>query len=132
MPDHWPIAKDEVHHVGDAVAVVVASDRYTAQDALEHIDVDYEPLDVVIDMEEAIKEDTPLVHEDLGTNTAFFWPLEVGDVDDAFEKADVVVKQRFIQQRLIPNAIEPRAVVAQPDPVNGGVVYIPRPRFPTS
>ena len=55
MPDHWPIAKDEVNHVGDAVAVVVASDRYTAQDALEHIDVDYEPLDVVIDMEEAVR-----------------------------------------------------------------------------
>ncbi len=129
-PDHWPIAKDEVHYVGDAVAVVVASDRYTAQDALEHIDVDYEPLDVVTDMEEAIKEGTPLVHEDLGTNTSFFWPLEVGDVDGAFEKADVVVKQRFIQQRLIPNAIEPRAVVAQPDPVNGGVTIYSATQVP--
>ncbi|MBA3423806.1 MAG: molybdopterin-dependent oxidoreductase [Rubrobacter sp.] len=129
-PDHWPIAKDEVHHTGDAVAVVVASDRYKAQDALEYIDVDYEPLDVVLDMEEAIKEGTPLVHEELGTNTAFFWPLEVGDVEDAFEKADVTIKQRFIQQRLIPNAIEPRAVVAQPDPVNGGVVVYSSTQVP--
>ena len=129
-PDHWPVAKDEVHHVGDAVAVVVASDRYAAQDALEHIDVDYEPLDVVTDMEEALKEDTPLVHEDLGTNAAFTWPLEVGDIDDAFSKADVVVKQRFIQQRLIPNAIEPRAVVAQPDPVNGGVIIFSATQIP--
>ena len=129
-PDHWPVAKDEVHHVGDAVAVVVASDRYTAQDALEHIDVDYEPLDVVTDMEEAVKEDTPLVHEELGTNTSFIWPLEVGDVDGAFEKADVVIKQRFIQQRLIPNAIEPRAVVAQPDPVNDGVVIYSSTQIP--
>jgi aerobic carbon-monoxide dehydrogenase large subunit len=129
-PDHWPIAKDEVHHVGDAVAVVVASDRYTAQDALEYIEVDYEPLDVVTDMEEAVKEGTPLVHEDLETNTAFFWPLEVGDVDGAFEKADVVIKQHFVQQRLIPNAIEPRAVVAQPDPVNGGVTIFSATQVP--
>ena len=129
-PDHWPIAKDEVHYVGDAVAVVVASDRYTAQDALEHIDVDYEPLDVVTDMDEAVKGGTPLVHEDLGTNAAFFWPLEVGDVEGAFESADVVIKQRFIQQRLIPNAIEPRATVAQPDPVNGGVVIYSSTQVP--
>jgi aerobic carbon-monoxide dehydrogenase large subunit len=61
-PDHWPVAKGEVNHVGDAVAVVVASDRYKAQDALEFVDVDYEPLDVVTDMEEAVKEGTPLVH----------------------------------------------------------------------
>jgi len=129
-PDHWPIAKDEVHYAGDAVAVVVASDRYTAQDALEYIDVDYEPLDVVTDMEAALKEDSPLVHEDLGTNTAFTWPLAVGDVDDAFSNADVTVKQRLIQQRLIPTAIEPRAVVAQPDPVNDGVVVYSSTQIP--
>ena len=129
-PDHWPVAKDEVNHVGDAVAVVVASDRYKAQDALEFVDVDYEPLDVVTDMEEAVKEGTPLVHEDLGTNTAFYWPLQVGEVEEAFDNADVTIKQRFIQQRLIPNAIEPRAVVAQPDPVNGGVVIYSATQVP--
>ena len=129
-PDHWPIAKDEVNHVGDAVAVVVASDRYKAQDAIEFVDVDYEPLDVVTDMEEAVKEGTPLVHEDLGTNTAFYWPLQVGEVEEAFDKADVTIKQRFIQQRLIPNAIEPRAVVAQPDPVNDGVVIYSATQIP--
>jgi aerobic carbon-monoxide dehydrogenase large subunit len=129
-PDHWPVAKGEVNHVGDAVAVVVASDRYKAQDALEFVDVDYEPLEVVTDMEEAVEEDAPLVHEELGTNTAFYWPLQVGEVEEAFEKADVTIEQRFIQQRLIPNAIEPRAVVAQPDPVNGGVVIYSATQVP--
>jgi aerobic carbon-monoxide dehydrogenase large subunit len=129
-PDHWPVARGEVNHVGDAVAVVVAGDRYKAQDALEFVDVDYEPLEVVTDMEEAVEEDAPLVHEELGTNTAFYWPLQVGEVEEAFEKADVTIEQRFIQQRLIPNAIEPRAVVAQPDPVNGGVVIYSATQVP--
>ena len=130
MPDHWPLAKGEVNFMGDAVAVVIADGRYTAQDALEFIDVDYEPLDVVVDMEEAIKDDAPLVHEDLGTNTSFVWPLEVGDVDGAFEQANVVVKERYIQQRLIPNAIEPRAVVAQPEPTSDGIVLYTATQVP--
>lgn len=130
VPDHWPIARGEVKYAGDAVAVVVATDRYKAQDALEHIDVDYEPLDVVTNMEEAMKEGSPLVHEDLGTNESFTWPLEVGDVDGAFESADVVVQQRFVQQRLIPNAIEPRAVVAHTEPASDGVVLYSSTQIP--
>ncbi len=130
MPDHWPLAKDKVNFMGDAVAIVVATDRYKAQDALEHIDVDYEPLDVVTHMEEAIKDDAPLVHEDLETNKSYVWPLEVGDIEDAFEKADVVVKERYIQQRLIPNAIEPRALVAYPEPSGGGIVLYSATQIP--
>ena len=130
MPDHWPLAKGEVNFMGDAVAVVIADGRYTAQDALEFIEVDYEPLDVVVDMEEAIKDDAPLVHEDLGTNSSYVWPLEVGDVDGAFEQADVVIKERYIQQRLIPNAIEPRAVVANPDPTNDGITLYTATQVP--
>lgn len=130
MPDHWPLARDEVNFMGDAVAVVVASDRYTAQDALEHIEVDYEPLGVVTDMEEALSEGSALVHEDLETNCSYVWPLEVGDVDDAFGKAEVTVKERYIQQRLIPNAIEPRAIVAQPEPSSDGVVLYSSTQVP--
>ena len=123
-PFQAPIVTDEVRYMGDVVAVVVATDRYKAQDALEFVEVDYEPLDVVVDMETALEEGAPLVHEDLGTNECFYMPVEVGDVDDAFEKADVVVKERYIQQRLIPNAIEPRATVAMQDPGHEGyVVY---------
>jgi carbon-monoxide dehydrogenase large subunit len=112
-PDHWPLAKDEVRYVGDGVAVVVARDRFSAADALEHIMVDYEPLDPVVDMEEALT-DRVVVHGDKGTNKSFFWQLENGDLDAAFNDAAIVVKRRFINQRLIPTAIEPRAVVVAP------------------
>jgi aerobic carbon-monoxide dehydrogenase large subunit len=119
-PDHWPLAKDEVNYAGDAVAVVVATDRYTAKDALEFIEVDYEELPAVTDLETVLDEGTPLVHEEFASNECYTWTLDEGEVDEAFEKADVVVKERYLQPRLIPNAIEPRAVVAHPDPVNGG------------
>ena len=112
-PAHWPLATDEARYVGDGVAVVVARDRFAAADALEHIAVDYEPLPAVVDMEEALT-DRVLVHGDKGTNKSFFWQLENGDLDRAFDEAAVVVKRRFINQRLIPTAIEPRAVVVAP------------------
>jgi aerobic carbon-monoxide dehydrogenase large subunit len=120
IPNHWPIARDEVNFAGEPVAVVVATDRYLAQDALEFIEVDYEPLGVVTDLEAAIADGSPLVHEDLGANAAYTWNLDTGDIDDAFNRADVVVKERYLQQRLIPNAIETRGAVANPDPINGG------------
>jgi carbon-monoxide dehydrogenase large subunit len=112
-PDHRPLAVDEVRHVGEAVAVVVARDRYAAADALEAVEVDYDPLPAVTDMEEALKDEV-LVHSDKGTNKSFLWPFDGGDYDAAKAKAEVVVKRRYIQQRLIPTAMEPRAVVVEP------------------
>ncbi|CAN5784681.1 molybdopterin-dependent oxidoreductase [soil metagenome] len=112
-PDHRPLATDEVRYVGDGVAVVVGRDRYAVADAVEHIVVDYDPLPAVVDMERALTDEV-LVHSDKGTNTAFVWPFSAGDIDDAFGSADVVVERRFIQQRLIPTAIEPRAVLVEP------------------
>ncbi|MBA2377128.1 MAG: molybdopterin-dependent oxidoreductase [Actinomycetota bacterium] len=129
-PVHQPLAKDEVKHLGDAVAVVVADDRYVAKDALEYIDVDYEELPVVTKMEDALKSDSPLVHEEFGTNECYTWPLATGDVDEAFKNAPVIVKERYIQQRLLPTAIECRAVVANPDPVNGGFTVYTATQIP--
>jgi carbon-monoxide dehydrogenase large subunit len=116
LPAHPPLAVDEVRYVGDAVAVVVARDRYAAADALEAIEVDYEPLPAVVDMETAL-EDKVLVHSELGTNRCFTWPFTGGDDYDAVKaNADVVVTRRFIQQRLLPTAMEPRSVVVAPLP----------------
>ncbi len=112
LPDHPPLAVEEVRYAGEAVAAVVARDRYAAADALEAIDVDYDPLPAVVDMEKAIKEGADLVHADKGTNRSYTWTFEAGDLDAAFRDADVVVERRFVQQRLIPTAMEPRAVVA--------------------
>jgi len=117
-PDHWPVAVDTVRYVGDAVAVVVAEDRYRAADALDHIDVDYEPLPAVVDLEEAARDET-LVHPDKGTNIAFDFHETHGDPEAAFADADVVVRRRYVQQRLIPNAMEPRSVVVEPVAATG-------------
>jgi carbon-monoxide dehydrogenase large subunit len=114
LPDYLPLAIEEVRFVGEPVAMVVARDRYAAADALEAIDVDYEPLPVVLDMEEAIKEGADLVHSDKGTNKSYTWTFGNGDIDAAFRDAPVVIERRYIQQRLIPSAMEPRAVVVSP------------------
>ncbi|WP_112471207.1 xanthine dehydrogenase family protein molybdopterin-binding subunit [Streptomyces triticisoli] len=120
LPDHPPLALDEVRHAGDPVAVVVARDRYAAADALEAIEVDYEPLPPVLDLEEALAEGAPLVHADKGTNRAYVWPLRTGeDYESVRQRADVVVRRRYLQQRLIPNAMEPRAVAVAPLAASG-------------
>ncbi|MFE2510988.1 xanthine dehydrogenase family protein molybdopterin-binding subunit [Streptomyces naganishii] len=120
LPYHPPLAVDEVRHAGDPVAVVVARDRYAAADALEAVEVDYEPLPPVLDLEAALAEDAPLVHADKGTNRAYVWPLKTGeDYESVKQRADVVVKRRYEQQRLIPNAMEPRAVVVTPLAASG-------------
>ena len=112
-PDHPPIAKDVVRYQGDAVAVVVAETRYLAEDALEHIQVDYEELPVVLDPQKSTEPGAPQLHADAPNNQAFHWVVAGGDADAAFESADIVVQERIVHQRLIPNAIEPRAAVAQ-------------------
>jgi len=112
---HYPaICTDEVRYGGDVVAVVLATERYLAADALDLIDVDYEPLPAVVDMEEALKEGSPLVHESAGTNRCYTHNMPCGDYEAAKAKADVVVSRRFINQRLIPSPMETRAVVAAP------------------
>src|SRR3954451_11691472 len=116
-PGHPSLAVEEVNHVGEAVAVIVARSKVAAQDAVELVDVDYDPLPVVLDMEEAVKGGADLVHDHVESNTSYHFVFDAGDAgpgsgtDDAFANAEVVVSRRFIQQRLIPAFMEPRAVV---------------------
>src|SRR5580700_9419940 len=110
IPAHPPMAVDEVRYVGEAVAVVVARNSYEAADAIEAIEVDYEPLPPVLDIRTALDEDSPKVHE--AGNKSFEWVFGGGDIDAAFSGAPVVVERTYRQQRLIPSAMEPRAVVA--------------------
>ena len=109
---HPPIAKDVVRYVGDAVAVVVAESRYQAEDALELINVNYQILVAVVNPEAALKQGVVQLHADAADNQAFHWVASGGDVDFAFASADVVVKDTIIQQKLIPNAVEPRSAIA--------------------
>lgn len=132
LPCAWPVtpeminpgapslAVDQVNFVGDAVAVVAARSAAEAVDALEEIDIDYEPLPPVLDLEDAVADGATLVHESIGTNTSFRWEFDSaaagsgGSVDDAVRDAEVTVKRRFLQQRLSPGFMEPRSVLVQP------------------
>jgi carbon-monoxide dehydrogenase large subunit len=111
-PPYPPIAIDTVRYVGNAVAIVVAADRYQARDAADAVDVDYEPLAVVVDAFKATLPGAPGLHDDVPDNVCFHWHVTGGDVEQAFQSADVIVKDHIINQRLIPNAMEPRAAVA--------------------
>jgi len=115
VPRHAVLATDRVYYVGHPVAVVVATDRYVAQDAVDLIDVGYDPRPAVADPEKALEDGAPAVHPEWPDNTAFTHHHEGGDTEKAFAEADVVVKQRIISQRLIPAAMETRGVVASWD-----------------
>ena len=111
-PRHTALAGDRVYFVGHPVAVIVARDLAAAQDALDTIEVEYQPLPAVIDAEKAIQKGSPLTHPELGTNVAYRWSLPGGDVDAELARADRVIKVRMLHQRLTPMAMEPRGCVA--------------------
>src|SRR5690349_20032115 len=111
--DFRAIAVDHVRHAGEAVAVVVAESAAIARDAAELVHVDYEELPVVVDAVAALRPGPPLVHDSAPDNRCFHW--EIGDkakTDAALRKAAKVVKTHLVNQRLIANAIEPRASLA--------------------
>ena len=110
---HMPLASDKARYVGDAVAAVVAETREAARRAAEAVAVDYEPLPVVVDAVKALEPGAPILHEELGTNLVFTYPVKGGDIEKAFRDAEVTVRLSLVNQRLIPNAMEPRAVVAK-------------------
>ena len=113
QPFHRPLATDKARHVGDGVAVVIAESRALAKDAAELVEVDYEPLEPVVDPEAALADGAPIVHDEFGTNRCYTWTLKTDNSDGVFADAPVTVKERYRQQRLVPNAMEPRGVLAQ-------------------
>ncbi len=113
---HPPLAIGKVRCVGDAVAAVVATDPSIAADAATLVDVDYEPLDAVANAEEATKDGAPLVHDEVTNNKGFEWEVGGGDVDQAASESEVRVSQRIVNQRLIPNSMEGRAVITDYNP----------------
>ena len=114
-PPHPPLAFETVRYTGDAVAVVLAEDPHTAVDAMEAVTVDYEILDAVVDAEKATKSGAPQLHKEAPDNVSFVWEVGGGDYDAAAKEAEVVVKHRVVNQRLVPNPMETRGVVADYD-----------------
>jgi carbon-monoxide dehydrogenase large subunit len=110
-----PLARGKVRYVGEPVVGIVAESRYQAEDALERVTIDYEPLPVVIDPEQAVLAGAPLLHEEAGTNVLVSREFKRGDVDAAFDAAPVRVGGRFRMRRKTAVAIEPRACLAEYD-----------------
>jgi carbon-monoxide dehydrogenase large subunit len=132
-PAHFPLALDKVCYVGDGVVAVLANSETESRDALDAIDVAYEPLQAITDLEVALSDKT-IIHEELGTNKSYTWNLKVeateGAVDEAFKNAAFSVSERYIQQRLIPMAMEPRAVAAVPQPFGGDITLYSATQVP--
>ncbi|MCP5043061.1 MAG: xanthine dehydrogenase family protein, partial [bacterium] len=110
LAEHHVLAAEHVRFVGAAVAAVLAEDRYAARDVREAVCVDYEPLAVAADFETALDADSPLAHPDLGSNLCFEFTLG-NETASALEESDVVIRQRMVNQRVIPNPMETRGVV---------------------
>ncbi|HXY71286.1 MAG TPA: molybdopterin cofactor-binding domain-containing protein [Actinomycetota bacterium] len=119
IPVHWPLTGDVARFQGDGVAVVIADTRAHAKDAAEAVHVDYEPLPVNLDLEAGMADGATVIHEDLGTNTVVHWSHGGAGDQGIFDSAPVVVKERYHQPRLIPNAMEPRGCLAMPIPAQG-------------
>jgi carbon-monoxide dehydrogenase large subunit len=111
----YPLARDKVRYVGEPVVAVLAENRYLAEDALDRIEIAYEPLETVIDPEMAVREDAPLLHAEAGTNVLAIREFARGDVGAEMAAAPVRVGGRFRFHRKTPVAIENRACLAEYD-----------------
>ncbi len=114
-PRHPALAVDKACYAGQPVAIVLADNIYTAQDAVDLVDIDYEILPAVIDPLTAASDSTPVIHEHLGTNQVLRTVNAGGDLDEAFDSADCVIRQQFDVQRLAPAPMEPRGLLAEYD-----------------
>jgi carbon-monoxide dehydrogenase large subunit len=118
-PPHPALAVEKVRYVGDGVAMVIAESRAAARDAVDLIDVDYDPLPAVVDPEQAAGAGAPQLHAEVPRNLGFTWPVSGGDTEAAFKAAQARVSLRIVQQRLLPTAMEPRAAVASYNAATG-------------
>lgn len=130
-PPHFPVATDEVRHVGDLVAVVLCESRYGAADAAELVDVEYQVLPAVASIA-AAKANEVQAGTDLESNKSYTWALEPDPeaVTAAFASAAHTVQGNFVQQRLIPAAMEPRGVLAIPAPFGGDITLYTSTQIP--
>jgi 2-furoyl-CoA dehydrogenase large subunit len=115
---YYATATDKVRFVGEPVCVVVATDRYVAEDARDLIEVDYEPLPAVVDPEKALEPNAPILHENIGDNVACYRSLRYGDPDAAFARADVVLSQRQVFPKYGSTPMECYAVIAEYNPIS--------------
>jgi 2-furoyl-CoA dehydrogenase large subunit len=116
---YYGAATDKVRFVGEPVAVVVARDRYIAEDAAERVVVEYAPLPAVVDPEESLAPVAPILHEAVGSNLACHRRLVYGDPEHAFAEAEVIIRERFRYPKYSSTPIETYGVIARWDPFEG-------------
>jgi carbon-monoxide dehydrogenase large subunit len=121
LHQHYALSVNRVRYVGEPVAAVIAISPEIAEDALEDVVVDWEPLPATTDLQKSVDAGAPLVFDDLPSNVEHTWGYKAGDVDAAFARASQVIRQRIASQRLAGVPMEGRAVVAAPDPITGGL-----------
>ena len=112
VPKQPILADKQALFAGEPVVAVVAKTRYGAHDAADLVEIDFEPLDAVVDLEAALEPGSPKVHEAYESNEAFKWGIAGGDVEKGFQEADVIVKEKITNARVAPLALEPRGVLA--------------------
>lgn len=118
IPPIWPLAKDKVRWVGEPVAIVIAEERYLAEDLASLVEVEYEPLPMVLDPEKTLDPSAPKLYEDWNDNLLKRAEIKGGDIEKAFSEADVVIKERIKTQRHTAAPIENRGVIAQYDRIS--------------
>jgi carbon-monoxide dehydrogenase large subunit len=122
-PERSVLAKDRVRYVGEPIAVVVARTRYLAEDAVERIELDYEPLPVLSDCDAALQPGAEQVHDNVPGNVYFRTERSFGDVDAAFSAADVILEGEVVHPRVTAAPMECRGVVASPTEAGGVLVW---------
>ncbi|MCS7094448.1 MAG: xanthine dehydrogenase family protein molybdopterin-binding subunit [Thaumarchaeota archaeon] len=140
VPPYYPMAVDKVRYVGEPVVALAAEDKYTARDATELIDIDYEPLDAVVDVKDALREGAPLVHEGYERNVAWHREFSYGDPEEAFSRAEWVVRGTYRFHRYSSTPLEPYACAVHFDRGTGVLtvwdqnqqVGLYRARFPAA
>ena len=123
VPLRFPMASDRVRHVGEAIVAVIADSDYAARDGVDAVVIDYEFLPVVIDPEKAIAPGAPQLWDQIKDNIASHWDHVTGDVDAALASAPIVVRERLINHRVAGVPMEPRGVLAIPDPTIDGLKF---------
>lgn len=119
VPAYNAVAVDRVRYVGDPYAVVVATSPAAAMDGGDAVEADFETLKQVVGPEKAVESGAPVLYDDVPGNLAFLWKIDAGDADSVFSDADIVVKERFVNQRLQPASMETRGAIASHDSGTG-------------
>jgi len=129
-PERLSLASDKVRYAGEPVVAVAAISRAIAEDAVELIQVDYEPLDVVVDAEKSMKSGAPLLYEDWGDNVIFHEEMKSPGTEEAFREADFIFKERLVSNRYSPTPIETRAMLASFDRTENRLTIYASTQFP--